>query len=104
MAGHVPVVPQGLNAVYDNWHFAPAAISNGFVFCSGIVGTSPDGEKPPRRRGGAFGGAEATLEDDASALAVLVAVRDPEAQFETAFEALADILAVAGAALSDSSN
>lgn len=101
MAGRITIVPPGLKTVYDNWHFAPAVISGGLVFCSGIIGTSPDGEKPRRTGGAFFEGAQATLADESAALAKLVAVRDPEAQFETAFEALGDILAEAGGNLAD---
>lgn len=93
------VIPAPLSQVYSRWHFAPAVISNGLIFCSGIIGTSADGEAP-----GAAGleGAEATLHSDADAdIAALVAVREPEAQFATAFEALAAVLGEAGANLSD---
>ena len=92
------IVPTGLQQVYDTWHFAPAVIANGLIFCSGIIGTSPDGEKPARS---AFEGANATLEEKQAALGALVAVRDPQAQFETAFEALEAVLAAADASLAD---
>lgn len=95
------IVPSALRGVYERWKFAPAVVADGLVFCSGIVGTSPDGEKPRRSGGASFEGARATLADESAALAKLVAVRDPEAQFETAFEALADILAEAGGSLAD---
>lgn len=93
------IIPSQLRSVYSQWHFAPAVVSNGLIFCSGIIGTSVDGEAS-----GASGlaGAEATLSGDAEAnIAALVAVRDPEAQFATAFEALSAVLAEAGASLSD---
>ena len=93
------IVPAALKTVYDNWHFAPAVVANGMIYCSGIIGTSSDGEAP-----GSDGlrGAKATLDDAGDApIAALVAVRDPEAQFATAFEALRAILAEAGAELSD---
>ena len=93
------IVPDALKDVYGSWHFAPAVVANGLVFCSGIIGTSPDGETP-----GADGlkGAEATLAEAGEApIAALMAVRDPEAQFATAFEALRAILGEAGAELSD---
>lgn len=93
-----PVIPGPLKSVYENWHFAPATISNGFVFCSGIVGTSPDGEAPGT---GGLSGADKTTKDDDAAIGALVAVRDPEAQFDTAFMALAEILAAAGCTLAD---
>lgn len=32
--------------VYDNYHFAEATKSNGFLFCSGIIGTGADGKLP----------------------------------------------------------
>ncbi|WP_375691907.1 RidA family protein [Pseudooceanicola sp. LIPI14-2-Ac024] len=91
------VIPPALQSTYDNWHFAPAVISDGHIFCSGIIGTSPDGERPAAS---GLAGAEATATSD-TGIAALQAVRDPEAQFDTAFEALAAILAHAGASLSD---
>jgi enamine deaminase RidA (YjgF/YER057c/UK114 family) len=102
MAGFETVVPAALKGVYDRWHFAPAVISNGLIFCSGIVGTSVDGEAPVGAGiGGALEGARSTTGDPWAGLAALQAVRDPEAQFATAFEALAAILAEAGATLAD---
>lgn len=93
------IVPAPLRQVYAQWHFAPAVVSNGLIFCSGIIGTSPDGEAPGTA---GLAGAEATLGKNAAAdLSSLVAVRDPEAQFATAFEALATVLAEAGASLAD---
>ncbi|HHZ07930.1 MAG TPA: hypothetical protein GX405_04020 [Rhizobiales bacterium] len=96
------IVPAALRGVYERWKFAPAVVVDGLVFCSGIVGTSVDGE-PPRRGdpAQALDGAEATTADAEAGVAALVAVRDPEAQFATAFEALAAILAEAGAGLGD---
>jgi hypothetical protein len=69
---HRPIVPASLRGVYDQWHFAPAVVANGFVFCSGIIGTSPGGETP-----GADGlaGAQATLSDADAPLAALMAVK-----------------------------
>lgn len=91
------IIPPALQGVYDNWHFAPAAVANGLIFCSGIIGTSPDGE-PPAASG--LAGAEASAGAETE-IAALMAVRDPEAQFATAFEALRDILRAAGADLPD---
>jgi len=90
------IIPPALQSTYDNWHFAPAVRSNGHIFVSGIIGTSPDGERPST----ALSGAEhsAATSDQ---ITTLVAVRDPEAQFDTAFEALRMILRHAGADLSD---
>mgnify|MGYP001167108685 FL=1 len=92
------IIPPALQGVYDNWHYAPAVATNGFIICSGIIGTSPDGE-PPAEDG--LAGAKATTAEASNALNALMAVRDPEAQFSTAFEALRAILHAAGAEMSD---
>ena len=93
------IVPASLLGVYRQWRFAPAVVANGFVFCSGIIGTSPGGETPIA--GDGLAGAQATTAESDAPLGALEAVRDPEAQFATAFEALRAILAEAGAELSD---
>ncbi|UYV36934.1 RidA family protein [Rhodobacteraceae bacterium D3-12] len=100
------IIPKALRGVYNNWHFAPAVEAEGLIFCSGIIGTSTDGNKPQASGsvgGSASGleGAEAVTADGENGLAALVAVRDPVAQFETAFEALEAILIEAGAGLAD---
>jgi enamine deaminase RidA (YjgF/YER057c/UK114 family) len=95
------IIPAALQPVYDRWHFAPAVSSSGFIFCSGIVGTSADGNAPDLAGPGAFVGAQGTATRPDAPLDALVAVRDPEAQFATAFEALRAILAEAGATLAD---
>jgi enamine deaminase RidA (YjgF/YER057c/UK114 family) len=94
------IVPAALRGVYEQWRFAPAVVSNGLIFCSGIIGTSPGGEIPANLAGGLSGAAATTADPDAP-LAALMAVRDPEAQFATAFSALRSILNEAGADLSD---
>lgn len=86
------IIPPALRAVHDRWHFAPAVRAGDLVFCSGIIGTSPDGNPPAN----GLAGAEATTADPGAPLAALIAVRDPAAQFATAFEALSAILAAAG--------
>ncbi len=99
MTGRKTIVPPALRHVYDRWHFAPAVVSRGMIYCSGIIGTSPDGEAPGKL---ALQGARDTLTTQQDApIAALQAVRDPEAQFATAFEAIAAILDEAGADLSD---
>lgn len=96
------IVPAALRGVYEQWRFAPAVVIDGLVFCSGIVGTSVDGEPPRRDKPTkALEGAESTTAGGDAGVSALVAVRDPEAQFATAFEALAAILAEAGAGLGD---
>lgn len=92
------IIPPALRGVYDNWHYAPAVAVNGLIFCSGIIGTSPDGEAPADD---GFAGAKETTSEASNALTALMAVRDPEAQFSTAFVALRAILREAGAELSD---
>ena len=92
------IVPPALQRAYDTWHFAPAVVAGGLIHCSGIVGTSPGGETPI---GGGLVGAAATLAAADVPLDALQAVRDPEAQFATAFEALGEVLAAAGATLAD---
>lgn len=91
------IVPSALKGVYAQWHFAPAVVSKGMVYCSGIIGTSVDGEAPGKA---ALAGALASAGENTGVQA-LQAVRDPEEQFATAFEALAAILAEAGAGLAD---
>ena len=93
------IIPPALQGVYDSWHFAPAVISRGLIFCSGIIGTSRDGAPPDL--GAGLEGARRTTETGTAEIAALQAVRDPEAQFATAFEALRAILTEAGADLSD---
>ncbi|MEO4044211.1 Rid family hydrolase [Hoeflea sp. CAU 1731] len=93
------IIPDALREVHDTWHFAPAVVARGMIYCSGIIGTSPDGKAPGKA---ALEGARTTLDDGgAKPVAALQAVRDPKAQFETAFEALASILGEAGAGLAD---
>jgi enamine deaminase RidA (YjgF/YER057c/UK114 family) len=94
-----PIIPPALERVYAQWHFAPAMVANGLILCSGIVGTSPDGEAPG---GEVLEGARSALAGGEDLpLTALQAVRDPQAQFATAFEALRAILGEAGAQLSD---
>ena len=40
------VVRDSARFLYDNFHFAEAVESDGFLFCSGILGTGPDGKVP----------------------------------------------------------
>jgi len=92
-----PIIPAALQAVHDRWHFSPAMRAGGLIFCSGIIGTSADGNPPAD----GLAGAQATTAEPGAALTALVAVRDPAAQFATAFRALDAILQAAGAGLKD---
>jgi enamine deaminase RidA (YjgF/YER057c/UK114 family) len=67
------VIPDGMQSFYDQFHFAPAVRVGKQVFCSGQLGTSPDGKLDP----------------------------DPAVQFSTAFENVRKVLEEAGASLSD---
>ncbi len=40
------IVRPSAQTLYDNFHFAEAVESEGFVFCSGIIGTGPGGSVP----------------------------------------------------------
>lgn len=67
------VVPKGMEAYYDHYHFAPAVKDGDHLYCSGVIGIGPDG-KPPA---------------------------DPQAQFTQAFESLQGVLAAAGLSFAD---
>lgn len=41
------VIPESRRSSYDNWHFAPAVESSGFLFVSGCTGTRSDGTNSP---------------------------------------------------------
>lgn len=102
MSERKTVVPPALEAVYKTWHFAPAVVANGMIHVSGIIGTSPDGEPPAAlNEGAALAGAAETAREAEAELSAMQAVRDPEAQFATAFEALEAILMDADAGLED---
>ena len=68
----VPVIPDGMQDMYDKWHIDPAVRAGDFVFCSGVLGTGADGRAPA----------------------------DPAEQFDAVFQNLAHVLAAAGADLS----
>ena len=67
------IVPDSMKAFYDDYHFAPAVIDGNQVRCSGVIGVEADG----------------SCSDD------------PETQFTTAFESLAQVLAAAGVSFAD---
>ncbi|MEO3781785.1 RidA family protein [Actinocorallia sp. B10E7] len=67
-----PVIPDGMQEMYDGWHIAPAFRAGDFVFCSGVLGTGPDGQ----------------------------ALADPAEQFDAIFRNLRHVLSAAGADLS----
>lgn len=70
---HVPVIPAGHEEAYANWHLAPAVRVGETVYCSGVLGTGPDG----------------TVPDDLAE------------EIDQAFTNLASVLAAAGAELAD---
>ncbi len=67
------VIPSEMQAMYDNFHFAPAIKDGDRLFCSGVIGMGPDG-KP---------------------------ASDPETQFKQAFESLKSVLTAGGASIGD---
>ena len=40
------ILPESMKKSYDNFHFAEATKSNGFLFCSGVIGTDEKGQVP----------------------------------------------------------
>jgi enamine deaminase RidA (YjgF/YER057c/UK114 family) len=67
------VTPKGMEAYYDQYHFAPAIKDGDRLYCSGVIGVGPDGKAP----------------------------EDPEAQFTQAFESLQSVLTTAGVSFSE---
>ena len=67
------VIPASMRAMYDRFHFAPAARTGEWLLCSGQIGSGPDG------RG----------------------IADPEAQFVAAFENVKAVLEEAGLGFGD---
>jgi len=73
MSKRLTVIPKDMKPMYEQFHFAPAVRVGRNVFCSGQVGTGPDGKLDP----------------------------DPAVQITQAFENLRRVLEKAGASLSD---
>lgn len=73
MAERQVIIPQGLEAQYSRFHFAPAMKVGDTVHVSGVIGVGPDG----------------------------TCAEDPAAQFDQAFANLAHVLAAAGATVAD---
>lgn len=67
------VIPKGMEAFYDHFHFSPAVKDRDRLFCSGMIGLEPDGK----------------------------AVKEPERQFIQAFESLKSLLESSGGSFSD---
>jgi enamine deaminase RidA (YjgF/YER057c/UK114 family) len=67
------IIPKGSEAQYERLHFAPAVAVGDRLFCSGAIGTAPDGKIPA----------------------------EPEAQFTQAFENLKSVLEAGGSSLDD---
>lgn len=67
------VIPKGQENLYERFHFAPAVKDRDRLYCSGVIGTGPDGQASP----------------------------DPETQFTQAFETLSAVLGAAGVSFSD---
>lgn len=67
------VIAKGMEAYYDQYHFAPAIKDGDRLYCSGVIGVGPDGKAP----------------------------EDPEAQFTQAFESVQSVLTTAGVSFSE---
>lgn len=67
------VIPDGMQGFYDQFHFSPAVRVGRNVYCSGQIGSGPDGKLDP----------------------------DPAAQIGQAFENVRAVLEEAGASLED---
>ncbi len=91
-----PIIPPALSSVYDTWHFAPAVRVGALIFCSGVIGTGPGGAPPD-----SLESVESVASAAGASLSDLRGIDDPEAQFVTAFEVVAAVLAEAGATLAD---
>lgn len=63
------VIPEGLEGLYEGWHFSPALVSGDIVYLSGIIGAEADMSVNP----------------------------DPEGQFVRVFETMGHTLTSAGA-------
>jgi len=68
MSKKEPVIPKGMEAYYEQYHFAPAIKDGNRLYCSGVIGVGADGK----------------ISDD------------PETQFTRAFELLDSVLTAAG--------
>ena len=73
MAERRVVIPDGMQRMHDQFHFAPAVRVGKHVFCSGQVGSRPDGKLDP----------------------------DPAVQIANAFENVRAVLEEAGASFAD---
>jgi enamine deaminase RidA (YjgF/YER057c/UK114 family) len=62
------VIPKGQETLYERFHFAPAVKDGDRLYCSGVIGTGPDGKASP----------------------------DAETQFTQAFDTLRSVLEAAG--------
>ncbi|MBI2964338.1 MAG: RidA family protein [Deltaproteobacteria bacterium] len=67
------VIPKGMEAYYDQYHFSPGVKDGDHLYCSGVIGIGPDGK----------------------------AAADPQTQFTQAFESLQGVLAAAGLSFAD---
>ncbi len=68
-----PVISEGSEAQYDNFHFAPAFRAGNVVYASGVIGQAADGKVPG----------------------------DPEEEFTLAFAGVARVLEAAGCTMAD---
>lgn len=67
------IVTESGRTVYDRFHFSQAVECNGFIICSGVIGTGSDGKLP----------------------------QDVKEEFRNAWQSISHLLAEAGAGLED---
>ena len=73
MSNKEVIIPKGMEAFYERFHFAPAVKSGSCLYCSGQIGIAEDGQVP----------------------------EDSETQFAQAFENVKTVLAAAGVTFED---
>ncbi len=69
------VIPDGMQRLHDQFHFSPAVRVGKHVFCSGQIGTGPDGKldpDPAAQIANAFGNLRSLLEEAGASLADVV--------------------------------
>lgn len=75
MADRGPIIPEGGEATYERFRFAPAFRVGDTVYVSGVIGTAPDGAVPAStddEYANVFAGLSAVLQAAGSSLADVV--------------------------------
>ncbi len=75
MTDRKPIIPEGSEAGYERFHFAPAFQVGNTIYVSGVIGTGADGSVPDtadEEFALAFAGLKATLEAAGATMAEIV--------------------------------